>query len=100
MLERVRSWGHQDKTVGGKSPRLTRRTLLHRSMLIGGAAAAVGLAPWERRVAAAQGTSGDGCAAAGSVPDAITAIMQKPRYTGATWNLLVVDVATGETLYD
>ena len=25
--------------------------------------------------------------------------MQKPRYAGATWNLLVADVTTGETLY-
>jgi D-alanyl-D-alanine carboxypeptidase/D-alanyl-D-alanine-endopeptidase (penicillin-binding protein 4) len=33
------------------------------------------------------------------LPDAITTIMQKPRYARATWNLLVADAATGETLY-
>ncbi|MCU1666340.1 MAG: peptidase [Pseudonocardia sp.] len=34
-----------------------------------------------------------------SLPDAITAIMKKPRYATARWSLLAADIATGETLY-
>jgi D-alanyl-D-alanine carboxypeptidase/D-alanyl-D-alanine-endopeptidase (penicillin-binding protein 4) len=33
------------------------------------------------------------------LPDAITAIMKKPRYATASWSLLAADIATGETLY-
>jgi len=33
------------------------------------------------------------------LPDAITAIMTKPRYGAASWSLLAADVASGETFY-
>jgi PBP4 family serine-type D-alanyl-D-alanine carboxypeptidase len=88
----------QDSTVGASAVRLTRRSMLRLSALAGGAAVGLGLAPTGRSSAARQ-LPGDGCATAGSLPSAITAVMQKPRYAGATWNLLVVDVASGETLY-
>jgi PBP4 family serine-type D-alanyl-D-alanine carboxypeptidase len=78
--------------------RLTRRSLLRLSALAGGSAVALGLAPGGR-VAAASPRASQGCSPSGALPGAITAIMQKPRYTGATWNFLAVDAATGETLY-
>jgi PBP4 family serine-type D-alanyl-D-alanine carboxypeptidase len=34
-----------------------------------------------------------------SLPDAITAVMHKPRYAHASWSLLVTDLHTGETIY-
>ncbi|MBJ8337708.1 D-alanyl-D-alanine carboxypeptidase [Antrihabitans sp. YC3-6] len=34
------------------------------------------------------------------IPSEILAIMDGPRYSDATWSLLVTDVATGETFYD
>ena len=34
------------------------------------------------------------------MPNAITAVMRKPRYVGSTWNLLVADAVTSETLYE
>ena len=34
-----------------------------------------------------------------ALPDAVAAIMGKPRYAQATWSLLVADVASGEPLY-
>ena len=34
-----------------------------------------------------------------TLPASITAVMNKPRYAGATWSLLVTDVATGESFY-
>jgi D-alanyl-D-alanine carboxypeptidase/D-alanyl-D-alanine-endopeptidase (penicillin-binding protein 4) len=79
--------------------RLTRRTLLRASGLAGGMALAGRLAP-----AANAGDStpvtGNGCAmSGGAMPDAITAVMRKPRYVKSTWSLFAADVATGETLY-
>jgi D-alanyl-D-alanine carboxypeptidase/D-alanyl-D-alanine-endopeptidase (penicillin-binding protein 4) len=38
--------------------------------------------------------------ASDSLPSAITEVMRKPRYAQSTWNLLVTDVATGETVYE
>ncbi|WP_250503373.1 D-alanyl-D-alanine carboxypeptidase/D-alanyl-D-alanine-endopeptidase [Caballeronia sp. AZ7_KS35] len=35
-----------------------------------------------------------------SVPDAITQIMKKPMYQGATWALRVVDLNSGDLVYD
>lgn len=34
------------------------------------------------------------------LPEAIAAVMQKPRYADATWGLLVADLATGETVFE
>jgi PBP4 family serine-type D-alanyl-D-alanine carboxypeptidase len=34
------------------------------------------------------------------VPDSITSIMQKPRYAGSTWSLMVTDVKSGESFYE
>src|SRR5438477_13173992 len=34
------------------------------------------------------------------LPGAIRAIMEKPRYSGATWALRVVDVKSGAVIYD
>jgi PBP4 family serine-type D-alanyl-D-alanine carboxypeptidase len=73
---------------GGGWRRLTRRTILRTSALAGGAALALG--PAQRGRSAAQSP----------VPAAIRAVMTKPRYVGATWNLLVTDVETGEVLYE
>src|SRR5215469_4902954 len=35
-----------------------------------------------------------------NLPKTIRDIMQKPRYSGATWALRVVDMASGEVIYD
>ncbi|HEY7061779.1 MAG TPA: D-alanyl-D-alanine carboxypeptidase/D-alanyl-D-alanine-endopeptidase [Chloroflexota bacterium] len=90
----------EDSALADTPLRLTRRAVLRASALAGGAAVALGLAPWGRGAAAARPAPADDCAAAGSLPNAITAVMQKPRYANATWNLLAVDLATGETLYE
>lgn len=58
-----------------------------RALLAGGAALAMRLA--RRHPVAARE----------DLPRAITDVMRKPRYAAATWNLLVTDVATGETVY-
>jgi D-alanyl-D-alanine carboxypeptidase/D-alanyl-D-alanine-endopeptidase (penicillin-binding protein 4) len=34
-----------------------------------------------------------------ALPGAVTALMNKPRYAGATWSLFVADVASGEALF-
>jgi D-alanyl-D-alanine carboxypeptidase/D-alanyl-D-alanine-endopeptidase (penicillin-binding protein 4) len=73
--------------------------MLRWSALAGGSAVAVGLAPWGRSSASGPLPS-DGCSGSSTLPSAITAVMQKPRYARSTWNLLVTDVATGETLYE
>jgi PBP4 family serine-type D-alanyl-D-alanine carboxypeptidase len=88
----------QDSALVAAAPRLTRRSILRLSALAGGSAVVFGLSP-EGRSSAWSQSSSDGCSPSASLPSAITAIMQKPRYAGATWNLLVVDVATGETLH-
>jgi PBP4 family serine-type D-alanyl-D-alanine carboxypeptidase len=90
----------KDLASAAKRRRLSRRTMLRWSVLAGGSAAAASLASWGRSSAASL-LPRDGCPAAnGSLPSAITSVMQQPRYAGATWNLLVADVATGETLYE
>src|SRR5438067_13700213 len=87
--------------------RMTRRAVLRWSALAGGSAVALGLAPWRGSAASSAMQGGDcsgsgalqggGCSGSGALPSAITAVMQKPRYARATWNLLVADVASGET---
>jgi D-alanyl-D-alanine carboxypeptidase/D-alanyl-D-alanine-endopeptidase (penicillin-binding protein 4) len=42
----------------------------------------------------------DACSAMSALPSGIASVMGKPRYAQSTWNLLVTDVATGETLYE
>jgi D-alanyl-D-alanine carboxypeptidase/D-alanyl-D-alanine-endopeptidase (penicillin-binding protein 4) len=66
----------------------TRRAWLRWSALTGGSALLFGTA--SRRGSAAQTP----------LPPAISMVMNKPRYAGATWSLLAVDVETGETLYE
>ena len=88
----------QDSSFVAAAPRLTRRSMLRLSALAGGSAVVLGLPAASRSSAWGQSSSDD-CSPSGSLPHAITAIMQKPRYAQATWNLLVVDVATGEALY-
>ncbi|MGD9893589.1 MAG: D-alanyl-D-alanine carboxypeptidase/D-alanyl-D-alanine-endopeptidase [Dehalococcoidia bacterium] len=66
----------------------TRRNLLRASALAGGSAVAVVLASKGR------------ASAQGSLPDAILAVMNKPRYASATWNLFVTDVETGAIVYE
>jgi PBP4 family serine-type D-alanyl-D-alanine carboxypeptidase len=65
--------------------RVSRR----RALLASGSALAMRLAGWGRAAAAGA-----------SLPSAITSVMQKPRYARSTWNLLVTDLATGETVYE
>src|SRR4051812_36152110 len=89
----------QHSTPAAEAARLTRRSMLRLSALAGGSAVILGAAPGGRTSAASVSPSAD-CSPAGALPSAITAIMRKPRYAGATWNLLVVDTATGETLYE
>src|SRR5215213_7017227 len=67
--------------------RLTRRTLLRLSALAGGAASAIGLSPWRRSFASSHGTSAS-AVRSGPLPDAITAVMAKPRYAGDTGDVL------------
>lgn len=77
--------------------RLPRRALLRSAALAAGAAALGGSLPRLAGItpAAAQAT---GCAGAGALPPAVVAVMQQPRYARSTWNLLAVDLASGETL--
>jgi D-alanyl-D-alanine carboxypeptidase/D-alanyl-D-alanine-endopeptidase (penicillin-binding protein 4) len=42
----------------------------------------------------------DSASAQRSLPDAIVAVMNKPRYASATWNLFVADVETGDIVYE
>ncbi|MCC6313013.1 MAG: D-alanyl-D-alanine carboxypeptidase [Thermomicrobiales bacterium] len=66
--------------------RLNRRTLLRASALVGGAAA-IGY------------SSRRGAASTAPLPDAIAAVMRKPRYVASTWSILVADMETGEPVY-
>ena len=75
---------------------VSRRTMLRWSALVGGSALAAGVAP--RRLGAASSLQPSG-GCAGSLPSALAAVLQKPRYARSTWSLLVADVATGEVLY-
>ncbi|HKU81992.1 MAG TPA: D-alanyl-D-alanine carboxypeptidase [Candidatus Tumulicola sp.] len=45
------------------------------------------------------GTAASSADGAAAVPAAITAVMHRPRYARAGWNLLVTDLATGKTVY-
>jgi D-alanyl-D-alanine carboxypeptidase len=49
-------------------------------------------------LAKAASAQADEAADAGKVPPAITAIFDKPVYSGSIWGLRVVDLATGEVL--
>src|SRR5215510_6998039 len=88
----------EDSASAVGARRLTRRAVLRWGALAGGSAVAMGLAPW-RSSSASSLLQRDGCSGSGALPSAITAVMQKPRYAGSTWNLLVAEVASGETLY-
>lgn len=79
---------NEDESPAPWRSRRTRRNMLRMSALTGGSALAAGLA----------GTGG--LSAQSPLPDAIAAVMTKPRYANATWNLFVTDVDTGETLYE
>src|SRR5829696_7311819 len=97
-MEAMPMGASDDSAVSAGPGRLTRRAMLRLAALVGGSAAGV-LAPWGR-ASVSSALARQGCAAGGGLPSAIAAVMQKPRYAGATWNLLVTDVATGETLYE
>ncbi|KAA0024059.1 D-alanyl-D-alanine carboxypeptidase/D-alanyl-D-alanine endopeptidase [Antrihabitans cavernicola] len=51
-------------------------------------------------VAASCSSNSTPTASSKNIPDAISAILRKPRYAQAKWSLLVADVSTGETLYE
>src|SRR5689334_14570521 len=55
-----------------------------------------------RMLALILGVCGAVClsASGAEIPGSIQTIMQKPRYSGATWALHVVDIASGEVIYD
>src|SRR5215208_2791294 len=78
----------EDLGLAMNHARLTRRTLLRMSALAGGAASVIGLSPWRRSFASGFRASVS-AARSGPLPDAITAVMSKPRYAAATWNLYV-----------
>jgi PBP4 family serine-type D-alanyl-D-alanine carboxypeptidase len=80
--------------------RLNRRRFLRASGLAGGSAMVAGLAPLRRSSARGALATNDCSPADGSLPAGITSVMKKPRYAKSTWHLLVVDVATGETVYE
>lgn len=44
--------------------------------------------------------SGSAQTADQTLPPGITDVMNSPRYADATWSLFVVDVETGETVYE
>ncbi|HEU0115496.1 MAG TPA: D-alanyl-D-alanine carboxypeptidase, partial [Thermomicrobiales bacterium] len=67
------------------APRLSRR----RAVLAGGLALAARRAAWGRVAAAGR-----------PLPNAIAAVMRQPRYAKSAWSLLVVDLASGETIYE
>jgi PBP4 family serine-type D-alanyl-D-alanine carboxypeptidase len=89
----------EDSASAAETIRLTRRTMLRWSAVAGGSAVVLGLAP-RGRSSASSPLPSDGCSASTSLPSTITSVMQQPRYASSTWNLLVADVATGETLYE
>src|SRR5215211_302383 len=78
---------------------LSRRRVLLLSALTAGAASVIGLSPRRRSFAASHAPSSGGTQA-NQLPDAIMAVMSKPRYAGATWNLYVTVADTGEVLYE
>lgn len=45
-------------------------------------------------------TSSPPAATSSGIPSSILAIMQQPRYSGATWGLRVVDLRSGAVIYD
>lgn len=88
------------EVASGRLSRMTRRTLLRASAVAGGLAASARLASGG---IAADSTpvAGNGCATPGTaLPDAVTAVMRKPRYAKSTWGIAVTDLATGEALYE
>lgn len=89
-----------DRTRLTRLTRLNRRRLLRASGLAGGSAMVAGLAPWRRSSARGALAVNDCSPAGGSLPAGITSVMQKPRYAKSTWHLLVVDLATGKTVYE
>jgi D-alanyl-D-alanine carboxypeptidase len=88
----------RDPVRAVRAMRLTRRTMLRFSALAGGSLVASGLGAWGTVSAASR--SPRGSSALAPLPGEIMAIMGKPRYAQSTWNLLVTDVGTVETLYE
>ena len=82
-LRRVRNEKWRTVDVFGAYQRLTRRTLLRVSGLAGGSAVAFSFG--SRSLSASNN----------AFPNAITSVMQKPRYARSTWSLFVADVAAG-----
>jgi PBP4 family serine-type D-alanyl-D-alanine carboxypeptidase len=78
----------------GVSP-VSRRSFLRWSALSGVSALAAAFV--FRGRTSANGSSTFACQAA-SLPGAIASVMGKPRYANATWNLLAIDIDTGEVL--
>src|SRR5712692_2770856 len=89
----------EDSASAAETIRLTRRTMLRWSAVAGGSAVVLGLAP-RGRSSASTPLPSDGCSASTSLPSTITSVMQQSRYARSTWNLLVADLTTGETLYE
>ncbi len=87
------------KSLTGISRVRSRRSLLRLSALAGGAVLAGRLLPRSTALATPR-LPGIGGVPTRPLPDAILAVMQKARYAGSTWNLLVRDLASGETLYE
>jgi PBP4 family serine-type D-alanyl-D-alanine carboxypeptidase len=63
------------------------------SFILAACVFAVGCGPVGSEVGASTSST------AAALPDNILAIMKKPRYSKATWSLLVSDVATGQTFF-
>lgn len=79
---------------------LTRRNLLRVFGMASGSAVASSLVPPGRSSASTPVPGMASPVANASLAGAIAEVMQKPRYAKSTWNILVADVATGETLYE
>lgn len=79
---------------------LTRRNLLRVFGVASGSVVASSLVPPSRSSASTPVPGMASPVANASLADAIAEVMRKPRYAKSTWNILVADVATGETLYE
>ena len=79
---------------------LTRRNLLRVFGVASGSVVASILVPPGRSSASTPVPGMASPVASASLAETIAEVMQKPRYAKSNWNILVADVATGETLYE
>lgn len=81
----------------------SRRRLLGQAAALAGMGSVLTTVGDDVAAAPVSGRGGEGwqqAAAATPLPEAIAAVMEKPRYADAAWSLLVTDLASGETVFE